>query len=281
VADPNPLFPPEAPFTTLLDTTYGTLDNLEFLTSDLTQFGPAGDQLVARFEQLIADLQAAHPGVTFIVSPITSTFLGIRSYELLGGTSSDLSPSGETVTVTGTANVDFFTVEATIEVEGPGCRADTDDDGLPDDQDACPTSDVSSTVVLDGCRTGVDNVLDGEGCTIADRLDDCAAGARNHLHYVACVTTRALRFKAQGLTTLKDKVKLVVCAAKADIPAGRQLPGRWPGGQAPGAWGGRDVVRPAEVVARQAGRWPGETPGGAPGALSPVIGVRGGWTLHR
>lgn len=189
------------------------------MTNDLTKsFAP--DQLVARFEQLVADLQAAHPGVTFLVPPISYTHIGEKFYELFGGTPSDLSPSGETVTVTGTANVDFFTSNLTIGCEGPGCRADTDDDGLPDDQDACPMSDVRATVVLDGCRTGVDNVLDDAGCTVVDRLDACAAQAKNHGHYVACVAKRALSFYRQGLISGKDKAKLVVCAAKADIPEG-------------------------------------------------------------
>jgi hypothetical protein len=99
-------------------------------------------------------------------------------------------PSGcTTVSFTGTANVDFFTGNLTIGCGGPGCLADTDDNGLPNDQGACPTSDVSATVVLDGYRMGVDNVLDGEGCTVADRIDECAAGARNHLHKLR-VTSR-------------------------------------------------------------------------------------------
>jgi hypothetical protein len=95
VADPDldldPLSP-GAPFNAQLDTTYGTLDNFEFLTSDLTQFGPAGDQLVARFEQLVTALQAAHPGATFLVPPIVSTYLGFKNYELFGGPLSRTRP---------------------------------------------------------------------------------------------------------------------------------------------------------------------------------------------
>ena len=80
---------------------------------------------------------------------------------------------------------------------------------------------MRSTVVIDGCHTRVDNVLDVDGCTIADRLDDCAATAKNHGHYVACVTKRAKSLKAHGLITGKDQGTLVSCAAKADMPEDR------------------------------------------------------------
>jgi hypothetical protein len=96
------------------------------------------------------------------------------------------------VIVLGIAVVDFFTSNLTIACAGPGCLADTDDDGLPADQDACPTSDVRATMVLDGCHTGVDNVLDDEGCTLVDGLDACALPGRT-FPKAACRTTSPKR----------------------------------------------------------------------------------------
>ena len=54
---------------------------------------------------------------------------------------------------------------------------DTDGDGIPDDEDDCPFSDLSETVVIDGCDSGVQNVLFDDGCTISDLISQCAEDA--------------------------------------------------------------------------------------------------------
>ena len=67
---------------------------------------------------------------------------------------------------------------------------DGDDDGIPDNDDACPTSDLSDTVVIEGCDSGVENTLlvegaaFGNGCTITDLILDIAADAPNHGQFV-------------------------------------------------------------------------------------------------
>ena len=53
-----------------------------------------------------------------------------------------------------------------------GVLADSDGDGIPDDEDNCPNSDLSDTVVIDGCDSGVANTLLSDGCTIADLIAD-------------------------------------------------------------------------------------------------------------
>ena len=45
---------------------------------------------------------------------------------------------------------------------------DTDGDGVGDNADACDTSDLSLTVVVDGTDTFVLNELFDDGCTITD-----------------------------------------------------------------------------------------------------------------
>ena len=53
-------------------------------------------------------------------------------------------------------------------------QVDGDGDGIPDDADDCPNSDLSTTVVIDSCNSGVSNALDANGCTIADQVEECA-----------------------------------------------------------------------------------------------------------
>jgi hypothetical protein len=70
---------------------------------------------------------------------------------------------------------------------------DSDDDGIPNDEDTCPNSILSDTVVIDECDSGVDNTLFvddedfGNGCTIADLIMQIAADANNHGQFVSGV----------------------------------------------------------------------------------------------
>ncbi|MHC4305970.1 MAG: hypothetical protein ACYSW2_16045, partial [Planctomycetota bacterium] len=45
---------------------------------------------------------------------------------------------------------------------------DSDGDGIPDDEDACPDSILTPTIVINGCDSGVTNVLFEDGCTMSD-----------------------------------------------------------------------------------------------------------------
>lgn len=51
---------------------------------------------------------------------------------------------------------------------GDACDDDDDNDGVEDTRDRCPLSDLSPTVVIGDCDSGVDNVLVGRGRTISD-----------------------------------------------------------------------------------------------------------------
>ena len=53
--------------------------------------------------------------------------------------------------------------------------SDSDGDGVLDDQDACPNSAPSPTVVINGCDSGVENKLLDDGCTIADLVQGALA----------------------------------------------------------------------------------------------------------
>ncbi len=95
---------------------------------------------------------------------------------------------------------------------------DSDGDGIPDDEDCCPNSDLSPTVVIDGCDSGVENVLLSCGCTISDLVAGCAADAANHGDFVSSVVQLGLDLRADGVIAANEASAIVVCAAQAAIP---------------------------------------------------------------
>ena len=48
----------------------------------------------------------------------------------------------------------------------PAFAQDSDDDGIPDNEDNCPASILDPTVIIDGCDSGVENQLFDDGCTM-------------------------------------------------------------------------------------------------------------------
>jgi len=89
---------------------------------------------------------------------------------------------------------------------------------VPDGVDACSDSDLSETVVIDGCESGVANVVDADGCTIADGVADCVAGAQNHGSFVSCVAQLTNDLKNDGLISGTEKGAIQRCAARSDLP---------------------------------------------------------------
>lgn len=108
-------------------------------------------------------------------------------------------------------------VGITVVVGTGGAPCDSDGDGIIDDLDACPHSDLSPTVVIGGCDSGVPNTLFANGCTIADLIAQCAANASNHGKFVSCVAELTNMLKADGAITGKQKGAIQSCAAKSSI----------------------------------------------------------------
>ena len=96
--------------------------------------------------------------------------------------------------------------------------ADADGDGLPDDTDACPDSDLSATVVVDGCDSGAANTLGADGCTVSDWIAQAAASATNHGAFVSAVSELTNGLHDEGSISGRDKGAIVSCAARAAIP---------------------------------------------------------------
>jgi probable HAF family extracellular repeat protein len=96
----------------------------------------------------------------------------------------------------------------------PAVEPDSDGDGVLDSEDQCPASDLSATIVVGSCNTGVQNKLFPDGCTMSDEIAKCAAGAKNHGAFVSCVAHLTNDWKAQGLIKDKEKGAIQSCAAK-------------------------------------------------------------------
>lgn len=71
---------------------------------------------------------------------------------------------------------------------------------------ACPDSIRTPTVVIDGCDSGIANVVGPDGCSLADAIAACADAAKNHGDFVSCVAH----------VTKEPAIRR--CAARADIP---------------------------------------------------------------
>jgi hypothetical protein len=84
--------------------------------------------------------------------------------------------------------------------------------------DECSNSDLSATVIIDGCNTGVPNTLFPRGCTISDLIAACAEGASNHGHFVSCISHLTNDLKKAGTITGPQKGAIQSCAAQANIP---------------------------------------------------------------
>ncbi|MFC1591318.1 hypothetical protein ACFL43_02215 [Thermodesulfobacteriota bacterium] len=97
-------------------------------------------------------------------------------------------------------------------------QEDADGDGLGDACDACPESDTGETIVIDGCDSAVANQAFDGGCRMADKMMQCADGAKNHGKFVSCVAHLTNDWKKSSLITGDDKEAVQGCAGEADIP---------------------------------------------------------------
>jgi hypothetical protein len=128
-----------------------------------------------------------------------------------------------------------FSVEIFVPKDAPGqvvgdiiiraaAAIDSDNDDIPDDDDECPDSDLSPTVAIDDCDSGVENrlfhngSLFGNGCTISDLMTNCAEEASNHGIFVSCVTNVTNDLKQASAISGKEKRAIQRCAGRANIP---------------------------------------------------------------
>jgi hypothetical protein len=99
-----------------------------------------------------------------------------------------------------------------------GWFPDADNDGVADGADCNPNSNLSPTVVIGGCNTGVPNTLFTNGCTISDNIQQIGATAKNHGAFASSVAAYANSLKKSGLITDAQKDAIQSCAGSAKIP---------------------------------------------------------------
>ena len=99
-----------------------------------------------------------------------------------------------------------------------GWFPDADVDGLRDSSDACPTSTLGATVIIEGCNTGVPNKFASAGCTITDAITACAASSADHAIFTGCVLNATTRMKNTGLITGLQQINISRCAIASKLP---------------------------------------------------------------
>lgn len=99
---------------------------------------------------------------------------------------------------------------------GDACESiagDLDGDGIPDEQDRCPSSDFGPTVVIGACNSDVTNHRLGGGCMFSDLFVACAANTNDHGQFMSCVASVTDTFKNDGTISDSDEGKIQNCAA--------------------------------------------------------------------
>jgi hypothetical protein len=106
-----------------------------------------------------------------------------------------------------TANPD----QADFDDDGLGdiCDDDDDNDGILDDDDAFPMSDTGPTVSIDGCESGIPNMILSNGASFNDLIAECAVNARNHGQFVNCVSTLTNEWRKDGLITGQQESQII------------------------------------------------------------------------
>ncbi len=96
--------------------------------------------------------------------------------------------------------------------------ADSDADGVPNADDMCSASDLTPTVVIDGCDSGAANVLLDDGCSVSDELQQCADEANNHGQYVLCVAAKTTTLWLFHIISGSDALAINACALQSSLP---------------------------------------------------------------
>ena len=111
--------------------------------------------------------------------------------------------------------------EDQVDYDGDGlgdvCDEDDDNDGCLDDVDPVVNSNLSETVILADCDTGITNILtDDCGIYLADIVDALEVQElKNHGQFVSAVAHMAQDWVDAGYITETEKSNMVTCAANS------------------------------------------------------------------
>jgi len=95
---------------------------------------------------------------------------------------------------------------------------DVDGDNICSDVDYCPQSNIEPTIIIDDYKSGVENHLFNDGCTMSDLIAECSNDTSNHGGFASCVSHLTNDWKKYGLISGKEKGDIQSCAAKSDTP---------------------------------------------------------------
>lgn len=93
---------------------------------------------------------------------------------------------------------------------------DSDSDGIVDEEDDCPNSNMDQTVQVANCNSGIFNILYSNGCTLSDSIDECSSDDINHGEFVRCVSNQLNTLKKADLITGREKGIIQRCAARSN-----------------------------------------------------------------
>ncbi len=111
-----------------------------------------------------------------------------------------------------------------------GWFPDADNDGIADDVDCEPHSDLSPTVVVEGCDTGAPNPLFTTGCSLADLVNHFGANAANHGQFVSNVAHLVTDLVKQKVIKADQREGLMECVAASDFGRAPSSPIQGPPG---------------------------------------------------
>jgi hypothetical protein len=113
----------------------------------------------------------------------------------------------------------FFLGGTAAQAQTTPPTVDGDGDGVQDADDQCTSSDLSSTLIINGVDTGIQNTsANPAGCTFADLVQElietCLGSAKNHGQFVRCVSHETNILKRAKTITGNQKGKIQSLVAK-------------------------------------------------------------------
>lgn len=101
---------------------------------------------------------------------------------------------------------------------GDACDDDDDNDGVNDDIDNYPNSDISGTFIIDGCDSGVENILiDNSGTRISDLIMKIRDESNSNGEFSRDVAHLTNDWKKEGLISGEEKEAIMGCVGSAEI----------------------------------------------------------------
>lgn len=85
---------------------------------------------------------------------------------------------------------------------------DSDGDGIPDDEDNCPESNLEDTITIGDCDSGVKNQVFSDGCTMSDMIAECESSDDP----ISCVFSLTGDWWFDGFITFEESNAIFDCA---------------------------------------------------------------------